>query len=420
MKKKNSIPLIIAVCFGNLLEYYDIALYTLLVPFLKPIIFPSSDPLTGMILMYAILPLGKIARPIGSLIFGYIGDKIGRKKAISFSLLGMAVATAMMGLLPTYDQVGLLAPILLGLIRFSQNFFGSGEAGGAVFLMERSDSRWHNILSSVYDCSTMAGIMCASGAISLLTIFWTVEEGWRYLYLVGCSTALVGWFVRIKSDNEEHPVEVVHESFQVVLRRLWAYRGITLSIIMASGFSFVCYSIAFIMMNGIVPLVTTLSNEDAINLNTILLGIDFCMVPLFALLATRFTSEKMMVTACLFCLVTCIPLLSLLPGAGLVTVIAVRLGIIVTGVAFSCTVYAWANRLAPAGIRQSLIGISYALGYSVIGSTSTPLSMYLYKLTGDISSLGWYWMITAAAAGLAVAYQAGFLTRNVESKAETI
>lgn len=86
MQKKTSIPLIIAICFGNLLEYYDIALYTLLVPFLAPSIFPSSDPLTALILMYAILPLGKIARPLGSLFFGYFGDRLGRKKAISFSL----------------------------------------------------------------------------------------------------------------------------------------------------------------------------------------------------------------------------------------------------------------------------------------------------------------------------------------------
>lgn len=330
----------------------------------------------------------------------------------------MAAATACMGLLPTYERVGILAPILLGLIRFSQNFFGSGEVGGAVYLMEKSESRWHNILSSLYDCSTMAGIMCASGAISLLGIFGSVEEGWRYLYLIGCSTALVGWFLRISSDAEDSPREVVHDSFKTIMKQVWTYRGIAFTIILASGFSYACYAMAFILMNGIVPLVTNLSNEDAVNLNTLLLGIDFCMVPLFAILSTRYTSERMMVIAAAGCVLFALPLLSLLPGATLPLVIAVRLGIIVIGVAFSCTIYAWANRLTPPGIRQSLIGISYAIGYPIIGSTTTPLSMYLYKLTGDIRSLGWYWITIGAAAGVAVAYQAGFFKRTAQSNPE--
>src|SRR5580692_11516409 len=124
---------------GNIFEHYDNALFGLLAPFIASQFFETSDPITALILTYGILPLGIVFRPIGSLFFGWIGDRYGRRQALCLSLTGMAIATISMGCLPTYATAGIVAPCLLALCRILQNFFASGEnVGGAIFLLEHA------------------------------------------------------------------------------------------------------------------------------------------------------------------------------------------------------------------------------------------------------------------------------------------
>src|SRR5579872_7035410 len=122
---------------GNLLEHYDRALFGLLAPFIAPLFFEGKDPLTALILTYGMLPLGILSRPLGSLFFGWIGDRFGRREALFYSLLGMAFTTIGIGFLPIYAQIGALAPLLLAFGRLLQNFFDAGEtAGGAIAVLE--------------------------------------------------------------------------------------------------------------------------------------------------------------------------------------------------------------------------------------------------------------------------------------------
>ena len=121
-------------CLGNLFEHYDTALFGFLSPFLAPLMFPRHEPITALILTYAIIPLGMLARPLGSLVFGYIGDVYGRREALSLTLMGMAVISGAMALIPVSREPGMLAPLLFFLGRALQNFLSGGETmGGAIF-----------------------------------------------------------------------------------------------------------------------------------------------------------------------------------------------------------------------------------------------------------------------------------------------
>lgn len=123
------------VCLGNLFEHYDTALFGFLSPFLAPLIFPKEEPITALILTYAIIPLGMLARPLGSLVFGFIGDVCGRKHALFLTLAGMSLVSGCIALSPTYAQAGIVAPIIFCLGRILQNFLAAGETmGGAIFL----------------------------------------------------------------------------------------------------------------------------------------------------------------------------------------------------------------------------------------------------------------------------------------------
>lgn len=319
----------IAGIIGNILEHYDSALFGLLAPFIAPLFFHSQDPLTALILTYALIPLGIAAKPLGSLCFGWIADRWGRKNALCWSLSGMAIATASIGCLPTSEQIGAFSPLLLATIRLFQGFFAAGEvAGGAIYVLENTQEKSRSLMSSLFDASTVGGILLASGFITLLSHFNGIETGWRYLFWFGGLSALMGLYMRfnsLESEEEFKPAPSV-SWFQ----EFFLYRRAFFAIVLASGFSYATYALSFVLMNGYVPLVTTLSKADVMKVNTALLGVDLFLLPFFGFLANRFGKERVMFLGALASLLGAIPLFSLLgPSSGLFLVTGVRLCIII-------------------------------------------------------------------------------------------
>src|SRR5579872_3210875 len=165
---------------GNILEHYDTALFGLLAPFIAPLFFHTQDPFTALILTYAMIPLGMLARPLGSFSFGLISDRFGRRQALCWSLTGMAIATTSIGFLPTSSEI---APLLLALMRLLQSFFAAGEsAGGAIYVLENTRVPKRSFMSSVFDASTVGGILIAAALVTFLSMQGWVEMGWRYLF----------------------------------------------------------------------------------------------------------------------------------------------------------------------------------------------------------------------------------------------
>jgi MFS transporter, MHS family, proline/betaine transporter len=161
------------------------------------LIFPKAEPITALILTYAMIPLGMIARPLGAFVFGYIGDSFGRKKALILSLGSMSVVTGLMALSPTYAYAGMFAPLFLCNGIYLQNFLSAGETmGGAIYLLENTSEERHDVLSGFYSATTIGGILFASAGVALLSQYGVIEWGWRLLYLVGCLTAFFAFTLR--------------------------------------------------------------------------------------------------------------------------------------------------------------------------------------------------------------------------------
>lgn len=420
-----------SMLLGNLFEHYDTALFSLLSPFLAPLFFPHQDPLTALILTYCIIPLGMIARPLGSLLFGYVGDKRGRKQALVLSLSGMAIVTCLMGFLPIYSQVGIIAPILLSVCRIFQNFFASGESmGGAIYLIENTAEERKDLMSSFFNSSTIGGVLCASAAVSFLYAFDIVQEGWRYLYFTGGLTAIFIVFLRTTSSfnldsafrdtqamqglvsrNAESRFKHLRVdlspqiTFKSILSSCLERWHAVVAIAIASGFSYASYTLSLVMMNGFVPLVSSVSQAEMMHLNTFLLCIDFLILPFFGMLANRFSREKMMILSGIFATLIGFPLLWLLDGATLVTVILVRLIFVSIGVWFSAPFHAWSQSLVPATHRYSIVSFSYAIGSQIFGGPTAAFSLWLFQKTNWIYSVGLYWMILGLLASYCVAKQ---------------
>jgi MFS transporter, MHS family, proline/betaine transporter len=387
---------------GNFLEHYDNALFGLLTPFLAPLFFEGKDPVTALILTYGMLPLGLATRPLGSLFFGWIGDRLGPRYALTLTLTGMGLVTIAMGSIPLYREIGPWAPFFLALGRMLQGFFAAGEvSGGAIFLMEKSLPTERSILSSLYDACSLGGALLASGLVTYLSARELIEEEWRYLFWVGGVTALLGLFLRWSSGKSEFFIAAPRNDEKLIALLKIQFKPF-FQLFLASGFCYTTYAFGFTLMNGFIPLVTNLSKTEAMRVNTLLLVYDMLLLPLIGILASRFGKEKIMLAGAASSVFLAVPLFHLLGSASLGICIAVRAAIITSGVIFSAPYYAWAIEQVPPRHRYLILSLAGALGSQLIGMPASAICLWLYKQLGWSFAPGLYLLASGAAGGLAV------------------
>lgn len=397
---------IFIACVGNLFEHYDTALFGFLSPFLASLFFAQQDPLTALIFIYALIPLGVLAKPLGSIVFGYIGDKHGRENALLLSFISMAVITFCMAFLPTFQQVGVLAPLLLALGRVLQNFLAAGETmGGAIYLLEQSDKKDHGLLSGIYNASSIAGILLASVGVSLLHYLDALENGWRLLYLLGGFTALAGVILRKTATQppaERSFGESPFKTIQNILQVFQAHVGILLNIALAAGFSYATYTISLVMLNGFIPLFTEFTQAQMSALNTFLLVIDLIALPLFGWISSKVSRERMMLVATLLTVVTAIPCFDFFSESSFWLIVLMRVWFVLLGVVFFAPYHAWAQGMVPQSHRYLLVSFGYTLGSQLFGGPTAAFSLWCYQTTGIVSSAAWYWLALGCASGMAI------------------
>ena len=233
----------------------------------------------------------------------------------------------------------------------------------------------------------------------MLSRFDLIEQWWRVLFFWGGLTAVLALLFRRK----EQPGEV-QEKREEIRKTLLTYKKPLLAIMFVSGFSYVTYSMAFTLMNGFVPLVTSLSASQLLEINTIFLVIDMLLLPCFGLLAHRIGKERMMIGSTLLLAVSALPLFALLNQSTLAVVICVRFIILLLGVAFGATYHAWALERIPKQHRYALLSLGYALGSQCIGMPSSAVSLWLYQKLGFSFAPGIYLAIAGLCAAFSVRY----------------
>jgi MHS family shikimate/dehydroshikimate transporter-like MFS transporter len=198
--------LVLASCFGTAIEWYDFFIYAFLAPLVfDKLFFPKLDPQVGTIAVFATFAVGFFARPLGGIVFGHFGDRIGRKSILLITLLLMGIATTLIGLLPTYEQIGILAPIALVTLRFLQGFALGGESIGALLLtVENSPQGRRGFFGSLVYAAGPFSIVMATLAVSLVSRLPEEELlswGWRVPFVISIVLVAVGVYVRLKVEE---------------------------------------------------------------------------------------------------------------------------------------------------------------------------------------------------------------------------
>ena len=219
-QRKNLRRVVISSVLGAVIEWYDFFLYGVVAGlFFNQLYFPDFDPRIGTMLAFATFAVGFVARPLGGIIFGHFGDKLGRKMVLILTLEIMGAATVCIGLIPTYESIGIWAPILLIICRLLQGIGLGGEWGGAVLMsFESAPESKRAFYGSLPQIGMSIGLLLASGVIALLSALLSPEAflswGWRVAFILSAALLIVGSYMRLTVQETRDFAEAKAKAFR--------------------------------------------------------------------------------------------------------------------------------------------------------------------------------------------------------------
>ncbi|WP_202967073.1 MFS transporter [Rhodococcus rhodochrous] len=394
----------LASLVGTTIEWYDLFIYTTAAAVaFNVLFFPSFDPLMGTLFAFSTYATAYIARPVGGIVFGHIGDRVGRKKTLTLTLMIMGIATFMVGLLPTYDSIGVLAPILLVTLRFMQGLGLGGEWGGAVLMaVEHAPDSKKGFFGSWVQMGVPAGVILANLvwlAVAMLSEEDLLAWGWRVPFLLSVTLIIVGMWVRARvletptfeknsAQREEVKLPIVE-----VFRDYWKQVLLTAGAYFGTGVVFTVL-VAFGLTYGTVEL--GLSRSTMLTVIIIAAAANFALLPVFGALSDRIDRKKVYTAGLAGMGVLSFPLFWLMNMGSFWTVLLGYLLIIVPFSASYGPQSTFFAQVFKGRVRYSGLSVSYQLG-AVLGSALTPIATTaLLALTGESSSVAWYMVASCA------------------------
>ncbi|MEP8645216.1 MFS transporter [Enterobacter kobei] len=409
--RKNK-KVLIASLTGSAIEWFDYFLYgTAAALVFNKIFFPMVDPVIGLILSYLSFSLTFFIRPIGGVLFAHIGDRIGRKKTLVLTLSLMGGATVMIGLLPTYEMIGMWAPALLILMRIIQGMGIGGEWGGALLLAyEYAPEKRKGFFGSIPQAGVTIGMLMATFIVSLMTLFSEedfLSWGWRIPFLLSSVLVLLGLWIR-KDIDETPDFQKVKASGQVAkaplrdtLKHHWR------EVLIAAGLKVVETAPFYIFSTFVVSYATTtLTYQKSKALEAVTLGalVATIMIPLMGLLSDKIGRQRMYATTVFILGLFIVPWFMLLNTGttwGIVLATVIAFGVLWAPV--TAVLGTLCSEIFSANVRYTGITLGYQLGAALAGGTAPLIATgLLAKYDGDWVPVAWYLVVTVAISLIAI------------------
>ncbi|MGW3954181.1 MFS transporter [Streptomyces sp. NPDC004752] len=404
------LPRIVAASLiGTTIEWYDFFLYGSAAALVfNKLFFPDSDPLVGTLLSFLTYAIGFAARPLGALVFGHYGDRLGRKKLLVISLLMMGASTFAIGLLPTHASVGTAAPVLLTLLRLVQGFALGGEWGGAVLLVsEHGDARRRGFWASWPQTGAPAGQLLATGVLSLLTTLLSDSAfgswGWRIPFLLSGVLVGIGLWIRLSVDESPVFKEALAKAearkatettdpeklpLVSVLRNHWRDVLVAMGARMAENISYYVIT-AFILVYATTS--ADVSKQTALNAVLIGSAVHFAVIPLWGALSDRIGRRPVYLLGAVGIGLWMFPFFALIDTSSFGNLIlAVTVGLVLHGAmyapqaAFFSEMFATRMRYSGASIGAQFASVAAGAPAPLIATallseydSSTPIALYV-------------------------------------------
>lgn len=385
-----------ASAIGTSVEWYDYHVYSLAAALvIGKLFFPEVSPLAGTMAAFATFAVGFIARPLGGILAGHLSDRIGRKKVMVMTLTLMGVATMLIGLLPTYNQIGVAAPILLVALRLLQGLSAGGEWGSAALMaVEHAPAEKRGVFGNFVQLGTPAGMFLANVIILAVTFSLTNDQfetwGWRVPFLLSAVMVGVGYFIRAKV--EESPVfQELSKSTEVTKMPLVELfrthkKRVLLALLSFVGSNAVGYIfLAYITSYGTRQL--GLSRNTMLSVLLIGCATWFVSMVYFARLSDRIGRLKVYAIGYGIFILWSIPFFMLFNTANFALIV---LGVVVLTFGLAATYGPQAALFAelfPAGVRASGASLSYAIGACISGGFAPLIATALFSATGTVYSV---------------------------------
>ncbi len=405
-----------ATMLGNAMEWFDFGVYAYLATTIGKVFFPDASGSAQLLSTFAIFAAAFIVRPLGGLFFGPLGDRIGRKKVLATTIILMAGSTFAIGLIPSYESIGIAAPILLVLLRLLQGFSTGGEYGGAsTFVAEYAPDKRRGFFASFLEFGTLAGYVAAAGIVTIIQTVVSAEDllqwGWRIPFLIAGPLGLIGLYLRLRLEEtpafqmmeQAEERSLADESTGKKLRETLVdnWRPLVLCIVLVATYNIAHYGLLSYMPTY---LTNTLGYDESHGLVLMIIVMIVMMMGISYVgkFSDRVGRKPLLLSDFIGFFVLSLPAYLLIGVGNYVTVF---LGLAILGGLLLLFVGVFPSvlpALFPTGIRYGGLAIGYNLAVSIFGGTTPLVLTALESATGSNLVAPMYMMIAAVIGGIAV------------------
>ena len=367
---------------GTIVEYYDYSLYGFSAGIIAEKFFPGVDKVSSLMYVFAIYALSYLAKPIGSIFFSKIGDKYGRRFSLKITMVGIAIPTLIIGILPEYNSLGVLTTQILVLCRFFQGFFVAGEYdGAAIYVIEHIGEKYHYTASSLTRSAGVAGLLLGIASTNLFNSSLFPEWGWRVPFILSLPLVLVT--LHYRKFLEETPVFIESQTQKVeffsllpFIKKQWF--ALCWVIILSGGFG-VTYQVTVIFMKQYLPLVVPNASNIMSALSVmIVIGFGISM-PIAGLLADRFGRNIVVKFSLLLTLIACVLLIMAINYQLLNLAIISCMLLAVSVAPFNALAHGVIIKAFRANERYRGVSIGHTTGSLLMSGTANYVCLYFMK-----------------------------------------
>lgn len=377
---------------GTLIEYYDYSLYGFTSVFIAPLFFATADPAVALISTLAVLGTGYLARPLGGIFFGILGDRRGRRLALIITVAGISIASVALGLLPTYEQIGILAPILLVVVRLAQGFCAGGElSGAATFVAESAPAKRRGLYGSVNLIGLVLGFAFGATVTGVVSVLVTPEQmaewGWRIPFLLAAPLAILTIWARSRLEDTPEFREMQADNTVVKAPVRAVIKNNPFEILKVSGVSFAMNgagNIGLIYMSVYLVAHAGFDPDEVYWVAAIVIGLTALFIPVAGNLADKWGRKPVMTLGMVGFIVMSYPVMLLMESTSSLFVAAIAYQVFMLPYAFlQAPAMPSFTELFPRRYRYTGVALGFNIGTVIVGGTAPFLAELITESTGN-------------------------------------